>query len=303
MTYPNTFIVGAPKCGTTALCSYLAQHPNVFMSDPKEPHYFAHEEMPRRTHYYNDLQSYLALFTKATPEHSIIAEGSVWYLFSEYGIRKIFDFNPNAKLIVMLRRPDEMVHSYHNQAILSFNEDILDFELAWHSSVGDFPSRIFTKHCDEPKLLRYDKIANYGSQLERLFNIFPKDQVLVILFDDFKTCTSDVYNDTLKFLNLPEFHSVELKKVNENKYLTHKRLGRFLKYPPKSAIQLAEAFKKMLGINRLNVRKKLIEVISKNRKRDPVSNELKSEIIECYKDEIVKAQDIIQRDLSQWIKE
>ncbi len=301
MNIPNTFVVGAPKCGTTALCSYLESHPNVFMSEPKEPHYFAHEEMPGRKQYFNNLDEYIALFRQAKPEHQIIMEGSVWYLFCQHSINKIYDFNPDSRLIVLLRRPDEMVHSYHSQALISYNEDIHDFETAWYACNSEV-SRPIPKLCDEPKVLEYDKIANYGTQLTRLLSKFPKEQVLIILFEDLTMRTEETYTDVLRFLELPNIHPTNFKKINESKIITNKAIGRLLTKPPAKLISAINIFKAIFQIKRLNIKHRLLGSLSKKQIRAPLSNDLKTKIIRNYENEIKKTQTILQRDLSDWLQ-
>src|SRR4051812_29453240 len=102
---PDFFIVGAPKCGTTALYEYLASHPYVFMPKTKDPHFFCEDMVGSR--HAADLKDYLALFSDAGPDQ-IVGEASVWYLFSEVAISKIFALRPDAKFIVMLRDPVEV---------------------------------------------------------------------------------------------------------------------------------------------------------------------------------------------------
>lgn len=85
MKKPNLFIVGAPKCGTTALAEYLDSHPNIFMCRPKEPNYYANAlTLPGayldRQSYHVDLQAYLGLFDHATEDHVILGEASTRYL-------------------------------------------------------------------------------------------------------------------------------------------------------------------------------------------------------------------------------
>src|SRR4029078_338240 len=96
---PNLFIVGAPRSGTTALHAYLSTHPDVFMSDPKEPMYWA-DDLPgamRSSHApVATLDEYLALFAKAEPRHRVIGEASPIYLRSRSAIPRIEAFAPDA---------------------------------------------------------------------------------------------------------------------------------------------------------------------------------------------------------------
>lgn len=93
---PNFFIIGAPKCGTTALCEYLRAHPRIGMSIPKEPHYFCTDCTTRFRTIYTQ-QEYLRCFDHVQDGCAVAGEGSVWYLFSEAAVVNILRFAPDAK--------------------------------------------------------------------------------------------------------------------------------------------------------------------------------------------------------------
>jgi hypothetical protein len=114
--FPDFFIVGAPKCGTTALHYYLSGHPSVFMPQEKEPQFFSSDIAGLRRH--NDLPSYLSLFAGA-PKDALIGEASPVYLFSRQAIPAILTLRPDAKFIVMMRNPVEMARAFHAQMLLS----------------------------------------------------------------------------------------------------------------------------------------------------------------------------------------
>src|SRR6188508_2730201 len=106
---PTFMIAGAPKSGTTALYEYLQTHPQVFVTDPKEPLFFAedvgwHREIVTR-------EEYDRLFDAARPQHTAIGEASAWYLHSSVALPQIAREFPEVKLIVMLRQPAEMLRS------------------------------------------------------------------------------------------------------------------------------------------------------------------------------------------------
>ena len=125
MKIPNFFIVGAPKCGTTAMNDYLDQHPDVFMAH-KELHYFGNDlQVKNRI----SEQEYLQHFKDAVNE-KIIGEASVWYLFSATAAKEIKSFSPDAKVLIMLRNPVDVIYSLHSQHLYDGNEDVLDFESA-----------------------------------------------------------------------------------------------------------------------------------------------------------------------------
>ena len=127
---PDFFIIGAPKCGTTALVSYLSEHPDVFMSEPKEPHFFA-DDFPHYKKYIPTIDAYERLFEDAALKPATrVGEASVWYLYSEYAIKNIHKYRPDAKLIVMLRDPVEVMQSLHKQLLWTMDENQPSFEKA-----------------------------------------------------------------------------------------------------------------------------------------------------------------------------
>ena len=103
---PNFFIIGAPKSGTTALGVYLGEHPDIFMCDPKEPQYFTFDLPGHRG--VRTWEEYQALFPDQDRNVHAVGEASVWYLYSKVAVQEIATYRPDARLIVLLRRPDEM---------------------------------------------------------------------------------------------------------------------------------------------------------------------------------------------------
>src|SRR5437762_14391876 len=108
---PNLFMLGGPKCGTTSFQEYLAGHPQVFMSEPKEPCYFD-KDLPFPASPRNDAE-YMRCFDGATGEHTVIGEASTNYLYSKVAVATILAFNPAARFIVMLRKPIDMARVPH----------------------------------------------------------------------------------------------------------------------------------------------------------------------------------------------
>ena len=133
MRKPDFFLIGAPKCGTTALATYLSEHPNILLSDPKEPQYFCKD----LKWYGNPVKSdedYLRRFfpgLEGSPA-AIVGEASSLYLYSKVAVPNILSFQPEAKFIVMLRNPVEMAYSLHSMLCFQGEEDEKDFLKAWH---------------------------------------------------------------------------------------------------------------------------------------------------------------------------
>lgn len=281
------------------MASYLASHENIFMSFPKEPHHFVYEDMPNKSNYVSR-EKYLNLFLQAQEHHSIIAEASVWYLYSGHAIEKISNFDPQAKIIVMLRRPDEMVYSMHSQAVVTLQEDVLDFEGAWQLSSE--VRHQYAKHCKEPKLLRYKEIAKYGKQLTKLQNHFPKEQIHVVFYDEFRNNTKHEYNMVLKFLGLPPDNKTHFPRVNPNTQLRNKSIAAFLRKPPKFLMSANTKFKNLLGIKQLGLSRRLTSLNQKEVQRAALTEEMRIEIINNYQDDITTLAKITEKDLSGWLR-
>ena len=116
MKKPNVFIIGAPKCGTTSLREYLGSHPNVYACKPEEPHFFCTDLKGR----YNGLTEpeYLRkYFHGANSRHKVIIDKSTWYLYSKSAVLNILKFDADAKFIVMVRNPINMVYSLHSELL------------------------------------------------------------------------------------------------------------------------------------------------------------------------------------------
>ncbi|HZV34408.1 MAG TPA: sulfotransferase domain-containing protein, partial [Verrucomicrobiae bacterium] len=122
MRKPNFFLVGAPKCGTTAMAQYLAMRPDIFMAR-KEMHTFGKDLHFGHQFYRRDLQAYLAEF-EGWGDQPRAGEASVWYLFSKTAAEEIKAFNPDAQIIIMLRDPVEMLHSMYYTFLWDGNEHL-----------------------------------------------------------------------------------------------------------------------------------------------------------------------------------
>src|SRR5438093_1590857 len=110
---PTFFIVGAPRCGTTALYTYLRQHPDLFLPENKEPHFFGSDLY--HPGFVRNLDEYLSLFLEAGNKKRA-GEASVWYLYSRNAAAEIMAFCPSARIIAMLRNPVDMMYSNYCQA-------------------------------------------------------------------------------------------------------------------------------------------------------------------------------------------
>jgi hypothetical protein len=300
---PNFFIVGAPKCGTTSLSDYLKQHKNIFISNPKEPHYFAFDFDQYRT--VKSFDQYRSLFEQCTQEHLRVGEASVLYLFSKAAIQNIYQFNDQAKIIVMIRNPIELVYSLHSQLLYSFHETEKNFPTAWKLQAERRKGKHIPKTCRLPELLQYQEIALIGKQVEDLLNYFPMDQIKFILFEEFKKNTADLYTQVLSFLNVPDDHRIDFPIVNQNKshrsYLLARVLQKRNNQPALWLKRLDRRVSKIPGGNKLKLQQKILNLNLNTKKRAPIHPDLRKELVEVFRTDVLKLSKIIGRDLSHWI--
>lgn len=295
---PNFFIIGAPKSGTTALSQYLKEHPNIFFSRVKEPHFFDLDTSKRLK---TDLQTYLALFSEAEPDvHIAVGEGSTGYLFSKVAASEILKFNPNSKFIVMLRNPVELVQAWHSEMYYEGVENISDFESAWRLEPERRHGRSIPKPCWEPKKLFYSEWGKLGDQMERLLSVVPRDRLKIILFDDFVADTKGVYEEVLSFLEVPLDGKKDFETVNESRTLRYAWLQRSLAFAANHfrRMRAASGWKLKWG---LGLSQKLLLLNSRPSARKRISAGLHAELANVFREDVQKLSKLLDRDLSYWV--
>lgn len=300
MKKPNFFIVGAPKCGTTALSEYLRSHPQIFLSDPKEPRYFAEDMDPHR--YVRTLDAYLELFRHASPEQTVLGEASVDYLYSSLALANIRTFNPDAKIIAIVRNPIDMAISLHRQLLFAHYEDEADFELAWHLQTSRRQGRHIPADCRAPMYLQYADACKLGLQVERLVSTFPSTQIQVIVFDDLIANTAAVYRDVLKFLGLPDDGRTSFERVNEAKQPRSAWAAKLIARGKPWAVSVALKFRSATGLNPLPLMKRAMAFNETKIEKKNIAKEFRLELTETFRTDIELLSYLLQRDLSNWLR-
>ena len=247
MKNPNLFIVGAPKSGTTFLYHYLKQHPDIYFPNFKEPHFFGSDLIRRNGAYNLSLDEYQDLFKT---DKKIIGEASTFYIFSKDAPEEIYNFNPKAKIIIMLRDLVDLVHSLHSQFVFSGDEIIEEFsqalELEDSRLSGD---KIPNQTTVVNKLFYTSNILSLPSSIKCFIRYFGRDNIKFIDLDDIKKNPKKVYSETLEFLNIDSnLTTPDFKIINKNKTYKSKNVRDFIK---KYSIFLgslrSKIFKKPLG--------------------------------------------------------
>src|SRR5262249_26128809 len=226
MRKPDFFIVGAPKCGTTALNDYLQAHPEIFIPAKKEIHFFG-ADLPFLKGKRVTEQEYMTYFAPAGNEKRV-GESSVWYLYSQQAAAEIKAFSPAARIIIMLRNPVDMMYSLHSQRVYNDNENLVKFEEALAAEADRRQGKRLYQSALNTMGFFYRAAATYTPQVQRYFAVFGREQVHVIIFDDFKDATAEVYRQTCEFLEVDPQFQPEFRIVNANKGVHSTALRSFL---------------------------------------------------------------------------
>lgn len=297
MTAPNFILAGAPKCGTTALATWLRAHPRVFMCMPKEPGYFASDLPAHR--YVSTWKDYQTLFSEATKDHLAIGEASIFYMYSDSAIAEIRRTLPSAKLIVMLRNPVELAVSMHAQALRSRDENVIDFASAWALCRERRAGKRVPPRGRDHKILLYDTLPLLGLQLQRLLDVFPETQVRWWFYDDFAQDPARVYREVLSFLEVPFDGREEFPRVNPRKRARFQALAQFTQKTPKPLVSAAMYVKQRAGIERLGVLNALRSVNFVHA-RQAVAPSLLDEMRAHFAPDVRLLETITGKDLTHW---
>jgi hypothetical protein len=301
MRKPDFFIVGAPRCGTTALRDYLEEHPDIFLADDsREPHFFGTDL--HSPDYIRDEQSYLALFEDAKNAKRA-GKKSVSYLYSKRAAAEIKAFQPAAKIIIKLRNPVDMIYSLHTLRFYLGNESIADFQAALEAEEDrrrglSLPAGVGVH---EAWKFVYRDQAKFAEQARRYLDTFGRESVHIIIFDDFVRDTAKVYKDTLVFLDVTSDFQLEFRTINPNRRLRSVALHHFIKRPPRLVRSLVKA------VTRSRLRQRwtngLIRLNAYYEPRPPLLQSLKRQLQEEFRPEVEQLSELLGRDLMHWCKD
>lgn len=297
VTKPSFFIVGSPKCGTTALYEYLKEHPQIFM--PKKELYFFGKDFTFREKR-AELAYYLSLFTPAQA-HQITGEASVWYLYSKTAAEEIKTFNKEAKIIIMLRHPVDMLYSLHSQQLYAGNEDIEVFENALAAEGKRRRGKHIPPYLGCPyEALYYSEVGKYSQQVKRYVEVFGEEKVHIIWFDEFINNTAQVYENTLKFLEVTTDFKPTLAKVNPNKKVRHQGFRNLLKQRPSWLLKTGKILLPSQKI-RQQIISKLWAWNTTYTERQPMKEETRTFLQVAFQEDIKRLASLTKKDLTHWL--
>lgn len=291
MTTPNFFIIGAPKCGTTTLADWLAEHPHVYMSPKKEPHYYN----PDVAGIWATTESeYRQLFQDVRPGTKAVGEGSTWYLISKVAVPQILSEQPDARFIVCLRNPVDMAFSLYGHNRVNCVEQHKSFEQAWDAQGDRACGHQIPRLCKHPESLMYGEVCAIGHQVERLHQHCDASHVLYVFMEDVKADPQAEYKRVLNFLGVETDHDIEFSVSNA---ATQNR-SRLVAQSVKGALQL----KQKLGLPAFGtgfgqwVRK----TNRRPRNRSEMSDTMRSKLARHFHEDITLLERHTGRDLTHW---
>lgn len=307
MPKPNFLVIGAPKAGTTSLYFYLKQHPQIYMCPIKEPDFFSWEgategplttfgriQLPR---YATDWKAYCELF-KGADSALAIGEATPAYLYHPEAPRRIKKYIPNAMMIAVLRNPIERAFSEYLMAIRDGIETARSFAEALE---------LEEKRAAEggwAHWYHYKRIGLYGEQLERYYRLFSKEQIKIFLFEDLQHEPLSVVREIFVFLGVdPNFVPNLSERHNPYGVPRFPRLQAWLLKPSKVKRVIFTPIRLMLPEAK---RKELLLRFLRDWNIKPMPKpgldpEIRRQLAEYYREDIMKLQNLIDRDLSHWL--
>jgi hypothetical protein len=281
---PNFLIIGAPRSGTTHLYRGLRQHPAIFMSDFKEPMFFAYEGEDRPGSITNRA-AYETLFHGSEP-YPAVGEASTLYLYSPNAARRIRQSIPDVRLIAILRNPTDRAFSQYTFQRFLQTEPLDTFEAA----LADENNRI--QNNASPFLL-YRPVGLYGRQIPRYLDQFPKEQLLFVLQDDLDIQPQTIFQQIFSFIGVdPNFEPDLRHRTNASGVPQYDTLFRMMK-------TTGRAIKKLIP-------ERLATRLSGSAhdaflSHPALTPETRQTLNDYFAKDIAITEGLIERDLSHWL--
>ena len=304
MKHPNFFISGAPRCGTTALYTYLSEHPQIFMSQVKELNYFATDFPNVQKIAFRSVDDYNMVFAKAGPQHLAVGEASPFYLYSKVAFQNMHAYDPAAKVLLILRRPVDFIESYHRMNLSLLREDEPDLAKAWDLQDLRRKGQHIPKSARQAELLLYGDLGQFSRYVEKLLAIFPRQQIKIFLFDDLMADPRAVYEQILAFIGVPSDGREQFPQINANFENRSTFLARLF-HPPQPVYQAFEKFIALFGtgfMEKVTIAYSRLERLNTTRtKRSSMDPALRARMQQYFSADIQRLSTLIGRDLSAWL--
>ena len=303
MFLPNFFLIGAPKCGTTALYHALIQHPDIFMGQVKEPCFFAFggrrpEPQPVPGGGYLSragvwkAEEYLRLYA-AGEQYQMRGDASTLYLRSPEAAAAIKASIPQAKIIAILRQPAERAYSGYHYAVNNRIEHAATFAKA----IAEEPDRVAKGWFSG---LYHRQNGFYFAQLCHYYTLFPREQIKVYLYEDWNESPDRMLLDLFRFLGVDPHFQPKLRRSNVTQVPRNSRLHRLAYHPrlraPRGPLSALEPMRHALASILLRLDRQYNQITP-----PPLPKDLRRVLTDGYSEDITQLQALIGRDLSHWL--
>jgi hypothetical protein len=299
MREPNFFLIGAPKCGTTALASYLDMHPKVAVVARKEPWFWSHDVVnPGPPHLQvQSRDEYFSLFRDLKPEARVLVDASTSYLFSERAIAEILAFAPDARFAAILRRPRDLVHSLYFEQRMSLAEPCAHFSEAWSAARTRRPRDASGRW----SFRDYAWIASYARHLERFFELVPASRRVVLVFEDFTVDPGGAYRALLALGGVEDDGRTTFPAANGAK-TSNSRVVSWLVHelPRRAPRTFATARRLSTRAGLQNVRGRLMRRFTTRLDKPELEPTLAREIDAFFEPEVARVERLLGRTLGAW---
>jgi hypothetical protein len=303
---PDFFIAGHPKCGTTALYEMLRGHPQIFMPELKEPWFFASDMLPRfqplkAAATPETLEGYCSLFDEAAPEQRV-GEASSVYLLSRAAPARIAQLAPDARIVAILREPASFLRSLHMQLLRTHVESAKSMRQALALENSRRRGKKIPRRSHRPQLLMYSDHVRYVEQLRRYRSLFPSEQLLVLIYEDFRADNEATVRQVRRFLGVDEAPPVDVTEANPTVVgIRSQQLDDLLNVVSVGRGPLSRTVKAGLKtIMPSDLRSRAIRFTQRNlvqRRPPPPDERLLVELRRRFKGEVVALSEYLNRDL------
>ncbi len=294
---PDFIIVGAAKSGTTTLHKYLSQHTDVFMSIPKETNYFAfrdpefvfNQEFVQKNYIDDSIKTesdYIACFARAK-SYQIAGEASPSYLYNKNTPLLIKNALPNCKIIIILRNPVDRAYSNFKHHLRINIETTASFERALALEKRRISEKWWWG-------FHYYAAGLYYEQVKRYYELFPRENILTLIYEDFFYEEEKNIGEVYNFLGINKLESkLEKTILNSSVYPRFYNLQKIINNK-----EVKSLFKKVVPIT---FGKRIVKYINIRNKRDKIlAKKIQAKLAQSYNADVRKLEGLIQKDLAVW---
>lgn len=292
------FIVGAARCGTTSLYNYLKSNEQIFLPNVKETNFFSEVsshrredyELPKEDEFYHtkiikSVEVYNALYKKAEKDQ-IKGDISPSYLWDLDAARRIYNYNPKAKVIISLRHPVDRAFSHYIMNYYTGSDKTETFSEAIKA----------TKNLKWSSCNQYLEMGLYYKQVKAYFDLFKREQIKVLVYEDWITNTEEELKKVFEFLDLETTAKVVPKNVETNKIKPIRNLT-LLNFLRQNSIRRVLK----LFLSDRTIEKVKSNVFYADKEIEALDNELKNNLSKSFSKDVKELSELTQIDfIDKW---